>query len=124
MGTQMGENYIRGHQGNDLKDRKHAASCLKHYIGYSFPFNGRDRTPAYIPEMMLRETFLPPFAHGVAAGSPTVMVNSADVNGIPGHANGHYLNDILKGELNFQGFVVSDWEVNLSFYSLFYFIHF
>lgn len=63
--------------------------------------------------MLLREVFLPPFAHGVAAGSPTVMVNSGDVNGIPGHANGHYLNDILKGELGFKGFVVSDWEVIL-----------
>lgn len=110
----MGQNYIRGHQGNDLKNRTFAATCLKHYIGYSYPFNGLDRSIAYIPETLLREKFLPPFEAGVAAGSLTVMVNSGDVNGIPGHANGFYINDILKGELNFQGFVVSDWEVHIA----------
>ena len=108
----MGEQYIRGHQGenNDLKNRTRAATCLKHYIGYSFPFNGHDRTNAFIGDVQLREFFLPPFAHAVAAGSLSVMINSGHVNGVPGHANGYYINDILKGELNFQGFTVSDWE--------------
>lgn len=105
----MGEAYIQGSQGNDLKNRSNIATCLKHYVGYSLPLNGRDRTPAYIPENLLREIFLPPFEKGVLAGSPTVMVNSAEVNGIPGHANYHYLTEILKGELKFSGFVVSDW---------------
>jgi beta-glucosidase len=59
---------------------------------------------------MLREYFLPPFQAGVAAGAPTVMVNSAEVDGIPGHANYHYLTEILRGEMHFKGFVVSDWE--------------
>lgn len=107
----MGENYVKGHQGDSLKNRTHTATCLKHYIGYSFPFNGHDRTQAYIPEDRLREYFLPTFAHAVAAGSLTVMVNSGSVNGIPGHMNGFYINDILKGELGFKGFVVSDWQV-------------
>ncbi len=53
---------------------------------------------------------MPPFEAAVKAGSPTVMVNSGEVNGIPGHANSYYINDILKGELKFEGFVVSDWE--------------
>ncbi|RNA42662.1 beta-glucosidase [Brachionus plicatilis] len=105
----MGEAYIQGSHGNDLKNRSNIATCLKHYVGYSLPFNGRDRTPAYIPENLLREVFLPPFEKGVLAGSSTVMVNSAEVNGIPGHANYHYLTEILKGELKFSGFVVSDW---------------
>ena len=72
VATKMGEAYIKGHQGSSLKDRKTAASCLKHYIGYSMPFNGRDRSPAYIPDNLLREVFLPPFAQAVKAGSPTV----------------------------------------------------
>jgi len=110
LAGKMGENYIHGSQGNDIKNRTKLATCLKHYIGYSLPFNGRDRTPALIPENLLREVFLPPFEKGVLAGSPTVMVNSGEVNGMPGHANYHYLTEILKGELNFQGFVVSDWE--------------
>lgn len=106
----MGSAYIKGHQGNDLKNRSQAAVCLKHYIGYSYPFNGRDRTASWIPESLLRETFLPSFAKGVQMGAQTVMINSGDVNGIPGHANYRYLTEILKGELKFEGFTVSDWE--------------
>ncbi|CAF0979120.1 unnamed protein product, partial [Brachionus calyciflorus] len=93
LAGKMGENYIHGSQGNDLKNRTKLATCLKHYIGYSLPFNGRDRTPALIPENLLREVFLPPFEKGVLAGSPTVMVNSGEVNGMPGHANYHYLTE-------------------------------
>ena len=106
----MGSAYIKGHQGSSLKDKNYSATCLKHFIGYSFPFNGIDRTIAYIPENLLREVFLPPFEAGVMAGSMTVMINSGDVNGVPGHANSYYINDILKGEFKFQGFTVSDWE--------------
>jgi beta-glucosidase len=87
-----------------------ALSCLKHYVGYSFPMNGKDRTPAWISERMLREYFLPTFEAGVKAGSPTIMVNSSEVDGIPGHANYHYLTTILRGEMGFKGFTVSDWE--------------
>ena len=76
IAARMGEAYITAHEGDDLKNRNNTATCLKHYIGYSFPINGRDRTPAYIPENLLREVFLPPFAAGVLAGSPTVMINS------------------------------------------------
>jgi beta-glucosidase len=118
LAVKMGEAYIEGHHGpNKDLSKKYSGTCLKHYIGYSYPFNGKDRTPAVIPEITLREYFLPPFAHGVKAGSPTVMVNSGDVNGIPGHANSFYINDILKGELEFDGFVVSDWEDIIRLYT-------
>jgi beta-glucosidase len=90
--TKMGEGYIEGHQGkdNDLKSRNNTAACIKHYVGYSVPTSGRDRTPALIPEILLREHFLPPFEAAVKAGAITVMVNSAEVNGVPGHANGMF----------------------------------
>jgi beta-glucosidase len=110
VATMLGTAYIRGHQGDDFSAPDKALTCLKHYVGYSFPINGKDRTPAWISERMLREYFLPPFEAGVKAGSPTVMVNSAEVDGIPGHANYHYLTTILRGELDFKGFTVSDWE--------------
>lgn len=110
LASQMGSSYIYGAQGNDIGAPDKLATCLKHYVGYSYPFNGKDRTPAWISERMLREYFLPTFEAGVLAGSPTVMVNSSEVDGIPGHANYHLLTEILKGELNFKGFVVSDWE--------------
>src|SRR3989440_8781637 len=106
----MGVAFVRGMEGNDISSPNHVATSLKHYVGYSFPLSGRDRTPAWIPENYLREYFLPTFAAAVHAGARTVMVNSAEINGTPGHINHHVLTDILRGELGFQGFAVSDWE--------------
>jgi beta-glucosidase len=110
LATVMGTSYIKGHQGDDFSAADKAPTCLKHYVGYSYPLNGKDRTPAWIGERMLREYFLPTFEAGIKAGSPTVMVNSAEVDGIPGHANYQYLTTILRGEMGFKGFTVSDWE--------------
>jgi beta-glucosidase len=106
----MGAAFVRGVEGDDLTSNAHVATSLKHYMGYSLPLSGRDRTSAWIPENYLREYFLPSFAEAVRAGARTVMVNSAEINGMPGHINRHVLTDILRGELGFNGFVVSDWE--------------
>lgn len=106
----MGVAFVRGLEGTDVSADDRVAASLKHYMGYSFPLNGRDRTPAWIPENYLREYFLPTFAAAVKGGAHTIMVNSAEINGVPGHVNKHILTDILHGELGFQGFVVSDWE--------------
>src|SRR5713101_847934 len=106
----MGVAFVRGLEGTDVSSQDHVAASLKHYMGYSFSFNGRDRTPAWIPENYLREYFLPTFDAAVKAGARTVMVNSAEINGVPGHINHHILTDILRDELGFKGFVVSDWE--------------
>ena len=106
----MGVAFVRGLEGSDVGAQDHVAASVKHYMGYSFPLSGRDRTPAWIPENYLREYFLPTFDAAVKAGAHTVMVNSAEINGIPGHINRHILTDILRDELGFKGFVVSDWE--------------
>src|SRR5712692_3704768 len=105
----MGVAFVRGMEGSDVASQDHVAVSLKHYMGYSFPLNGTDRTSAWIPENYLREYFLPTFAAAVQAGAHTVMVNSGDINGVPAHANHHILTDILRDELGFKGFVVSDW---------------
>ena len=106
----LGAEYIKGLQDNKLTKDAGVLACMKHYMGYSVPLNGYDRTPAWIPERQLREMFLPPFAEGVKAGALTVMVNSSELNGIPVHSDYHILTEILKKELGFKGFVVSDWE--------------
>jgi beta-glucosidase len=110
LATVMGVATIRGYEGTDISSPTHVSSSLKHYIGYSYPTTGSDRSPALIPESTLREYFLPPFAAAVKAGAHTVMVNSADVNGIPGHVNSYLLTKVLRDELGFQGVVVSDWQ--------------
>lgn len=110
LASVMGVAFVRGLEGEDVSSDKRVASSLKHYVGYSFPLNGRDRTSAWIPENYMREYFLPPFEAAVKAGARTIMVNSAEVNGVPGHINRHLLTDVLRGEMGFDGFVVTDWE--------------
>jgi len=111
LASELGKQFILGYQGNENKiDRTHVVSCLKHFVGYSMPQSGRDRTPAWIPEKYVSELYLPPFKAAIEAGALTVMVNSGSVNGIPGHANYNLLTTLLKQKWGFKGFVVSDWE--------------
>jgi len=105
----MGAAYVEGQQGSDISQPTKVAACMKHYLGYSVPLSGKDRTPAYIPERQLRQYFLKPFAAAVEAGVETVMANSSEINGIPVHSSRFLLVDLLRGELDFDGFVVSDW---------------
>lgn len=110
LASTLGTSYIEGAQGEDFSSPDKIATCLKHYVGYSFPLNGKDRTPAWISERMLREYFLPTFEAGIKAGAPTIMINSSEINGIPVHSDYHLLTEVLREELNFEGFVVSDWK--------------
>lgn len=110
LSSTLGVEYIKGAQGKDLSSADKVATCLKHFVGYSFPITGKDRTPAWISERMLREYFLPGFEAGIKAGALSIMVNSGEVDGIPTHSDYHLLTEVLRGELKFEGFVVSDWE--------------
>ncbi|MCC9167018.1 glycoside hydrolase family 3 N-terminal domain-containing protein [Pontibacter harenae] len=106
----MGAAAIRGYEQDNLNTDHTVASSMKHFLGYSVPGSGKDRTPSYIPEQMLREIFLPPFKAAVEAGASTVMINSGEINGTPVHGSKYYLTEILRDELGFQGVAVSDWE--------------
>lgn len=106
----MGVATVRGYEGTNIAATDHVAACLKHYLGYSFPLSGRDRSPALIPENYLREYFMPTFQAAIAAGARSVMVNSGDINGVPVHASRYLLTDVLRNELGFRGLVVSDWQ--------------
>ena len=111
--TELGREMVVGYQGGEDVQAigpNYVAACAKHYLGYPFPVSGQDRTPAWIPERQLREYFLPPFRAAVDAGVKTFMVNSGEMNGIPVHANKKILTGLLKEELGFQGFVVTDWQ--------------
>jgi len=111
LGSQMGVKLVEGYQGKgETVDEFHAAACLKHFVGYSASFTGRDRTPAFIPEKYMQELYFPAFKAAVEKGALTLMINSGVVNGIPGHANYQLLTQTLKKDWGFKGFVVSDWE--------------
>ena len=110
LASRMGAAYTEGLQGKDMAARDKVAACVKHYAGYSMPFNGKDRTPAILDERTLRGVILPPYEAVVRAGAPTAMINSGEISGVPGHANSWLINQVLKKEWGFRGFVVSDWE--------------
>jgi beta-glucosidase len=90
--------------------RVFVAASAKHFLGYSMPLSGKDRTTAWIPERELREYFVPSFRAAIQAGISTVMVNSGDINGIPVHSDKAILTDLLRKELGFTGVTDSDWE--------------
>lgn len=104
---------IRGYQGNHPElgiDDRHVAACMKHFLGYSYPLSGKDRTPAWIPERELREYYLPTFQTAIEEGALTVMINSGELNGTPVHVNHDILTKLLRNELGFKGLAVTDWE--------------
>lgn len=107
---ELGAAAIMGYEEDGLNQPSAVASSMKHYLGYSVPLTGKDRTPAYIPDNVLREYILPPFKRAVEAGAATVMINSGEINGIPVHGSKYYMTDILRDELGFEGVAVSDWE--------------
>jgi len=110
IGTTMGVAGVKAYEEDGLKNPTAVASCLKHYLGYSASRNGKDRTPIYMPEIEMREYYLPQFREAVKAGASSVMVNSSEINGEPVHASKYLLTDVLKKELGFKGVVVTDWE--------------
>ena len=106
----LGSLAVKTYEEDGLKNPTAVASCMKHYLAYSGPRTGKDRTPAYIPEIELREYYLPSFREAVKAGASTIMINSGEINGEPVHASKYLLTDVLRKELGFQGMIVTDWE--------------
>ncbi len=115
VNAEMGREMVIGFQGSDPNhiDQQHIAACMKHYLGYSVPWSGKDRTPAVISPAQLREKHFAPFIEALKAGVLSVMVNSASVNGLPVHANRELLTQWLKEETGWDGVLVTDWaDVN------------
>src|SRR6478752_10186263 len=110
IGKTMGATVIKAYEEDGLKNPTAVASSMKHYIGYSASRTGKDRTPIYMPEIELREYYLPQFQAAVKAGSSTIMINSGEINGTPVHASHYLLTDVLRKELGFEGVIVTDWE--------------
>lgn len=118
LGAAMSAAAVRGMQGDApwsdagtaLAGDTVLAACGKHFLGYSAPRTGRDRTPAMISAAELHDVFVPPFRAAMAAGLRTVMINSGEINGVPVHADPRVLTTLLRDELKFDGVAVTDWE--------------
>ena len=102
---------VKGYQGDDPNhiDQYHVGTSTKHYFAYGAPWTGKDRTPAYLSPQMIREKYFEPFKQAALAGTLTMMVNSGSINGVPVHASYEYLTKWLKEDLQWDGFLVTDW---------------
>ena len=108
--SEMGKYEIWGLQGRDGKfSEGKVLACAKHLIGGGEPAGGLNAAPMDMSERKMRELYLPPFKAAVEAGVATVMTAHNELNGVPCHANAWLVQDILRKELGFDGFVVSDW---------------
>ena len=101
---------VRGFQGDHLNSPESVAACAKHFCGYSPVTAGREYASVDISERTLREVHLPAFAASVQAGVASIMPAFTDLNGIPMTAHLPLLKDYLRGELGFDGVLVSDYN--------------
>ncbi|MCF2875025.1 MULTISPECIES: glycoside hydrolase family 3 N-terminal domain-containing protein [unclassified Tenacibaculum] len=110
LAKQMAKAYVEGFQGDSLSDPTSLIACAKHFIGYGAAIGGRDYNTAIISKEQLYNTYLPPFQSAFESGVQTVMTSFNEVNGIPASGDKELLSDILRKQLKFDGFVVSDWN--------------
>ncbi len=110
LAGELGAAIIRGYQGGNIADGEHILACAKHYIGYGDAIGGRDSCDTEMTFRKLKETFLPPFQRAVEAGVATIMTAYGSIDGTPFTASERAMREILRGELGFAGFVVTDWD--------------
>ena len=105
LAARLGAAIIKGYQKDNL-----VAACAKHYLAYGEATGGRDSYDSLITERKAREVFLKPFEYAVDAGCMTIMTAYGSIDGTPLTTSKKWLTSILKDELGFDGFVVTDWE--------------
>jgi len=108
--SELGVASVRGLQGRQLSaDPTSELACAKHFIGDGGTTNGIDQGNTICDEATLRKLYLPPYAAAIRAGVGSIMVSYSSWNGVKMHGNKYLLTDVLKTELGFRGFLVSDW---------------
>ena len=109
LGSQIAKARIQGFQGTDFSTNKTIVACAKHFAGYAFAEAGRDYNTVDVSEQVLQNMILPPFKAAQEAGVKTFMNSFNELNGIPATGHTYLQRKILKGDWNFDGFIVSDW---------------
>jgi beta-glucosidase len=104
-------NRSESHPGSNASNiPSRAAACAKHYIGYSKPNNGRDRSPSWIPTRHLFQYFVPPWQRVITEGVQSIMASYTEVDGVPMVGNAFTLNTLLRQRMNFSGVVLTDFQ--------------
>jgi beta-glucosidase len=109
LGSVIAAARVRGFQGKGLGNTDAMMACAKHFAAYGAAIGGRDYNSVDMSERTLWEVYLPPFKAALDAGAATFMNAFNDLNGVPASGNKYLQRDILKGQWNYKGFVVSDW---------------
>ena len=107
--TQMAT-IITGLQGSSLNGPASVLATAKHYVGDGGTTNGTDQGNTQLTEAELRAVHLPPFAEAVRRNVGSVMISYSSWNGTKLHGHQYLITTVLKGELGFSGFVISDWN--------------
>ena len=105
----MGAAMIQGFQQGDFTGTQKVIACAKHLLGGGESINGLNAAPADISLRTLREVHFPPYKKAIDAGVYSIMAAHNELNGVPCHMNKWLMTDVLRNELNFKGFYVSDW---------------
>lgn len=105
----IGNAMIKGFQGDTLSSPTSIAACAKHFAAYGASESGKDYNTTWIPEIQLRELYLPPFKAAVDAGAATFMCSFNDINGVPSSGSTFLNRQILRDEWKYDGLLVSDW---------------
>ena len=105
---------VEGLQGRigspDFLDGRHVIASVKHFLGDGGTTGGKDQGDTRISEAELVRIHAAGYPPAIAAGAQTAMASFNSVNGEKMHGHRHYLTDVLKGRMNFGGFVVGDWN--------------
>ena len=109
LGSKIAAARVHGFQGKSLADTLTVLACVKHFAGYGAPIAGRDYNTVDMSERVFLDTYLPPYKAAIDAGAMSVMSSFNELNGIPSTGNVYLLKDILRKQLHFKGFVVSDY---------------
>ena len=109
LGAAMARAYVIGYQGSSLSNPDSVAACVKHFAAYGAAEAGREYNTTDMSEIRLRQVYLPPYKAGVEAGAATIMSAFNALNGTPATANRFLMQNILRDEWGFNGFVVSDY---------------
>lgn len=109
LGSLIGAAKVRGYQGKDLSDPFTILACVKHFAAYGASQAGRDYHTVDMSERELREVFLPPYKAAIDAGAATVMTSFNEYDGVPATGNKFLLDQVLRQEWGFDGFIVTDY---------------
>lgn len=110
LGAAIARAMVRGYQGDDLADPNTILACVKHFAAYGAPQGGRDYNTVDMSERMFRDRYLPPYRAAIEEGAVTVMSSFNDFDAIPVSGNKWLMRTVLRDELGFEGFVVSDYN--------------